>query len=379
MVDDPQSAPATEPQPVTPPEGAGPAKNISDASASFTDQFHEVMRHIEQLKLRDAKLKILMGMMNKTRERFHEILRKSGKPEEEVAGIKAENLLFDGGILLKTKFAESRNYIRTSKQRLQQISETTDPQTDFEMRKMIVSVLQENPYGAYILQHFSDELHALLDAPYNETAQKNFEEKVIAKYKADGNIPPADKDVADVAFMSLMHSLKDVENLKGNSHLSAASIDGMLGSVLEEESMQKLFDGQLEIVQNLPAASIRLVVADQTFDFYHAEKQPIPADILKVINGKPRLPIVHVHYRTDADVAILIADMSKEEFLRGKTCKGGECILLEGQTKSPDFDVLQAPAGFNKEAFLKQPMKDLSHDIVFSTTRPDQKSGEKKE
>lgn len=336
---------------------------------SFNEQFHEVMRKLDEIALYSKGMNDVAGAMKQIRDKLFEIGISLGKTEES-AQIEREEAALEDGVDLFNKFSQFRGFLRTSADNLKKTAASMKDaeRTDFETRTRITEGLRATTPGMYLLEHFEDDLHALLDESYNPAAHDAFKAKVLQTFKNDESVSATDKVFGELMMSSLINSLRLVENLKGNSHLSAASIDGMIGHVPSEEDMQRLFDRDFEYIQSLPAGSIRLKFMGNVIDFYHEESEPVPSDIAQKIKDD-KLPVIDVHYRTDADVAILLADMSKGEFLRGKMCNGGDCVEIEGQTKSPDVDLHQAPAGLDKKEFLARPMKYLSHDIVFSTSR----------
>jgi len=359
-------------------------QRIEALTGSFNSQYHQAMREVDTLEDMRMAISETMIDMRLQLDAAWDVLKNMGAKQTNE---RRNELRLRGYKRLFEDFSSVRSFARTTPERLKQTALETHERTDFETRKIIIDYITASKFGPYLMKHFKDDVHTLLNEPFNATMQEAFKQKVLEHFHSDDDINPADRKMADHSIESLIDTLELFENMKGNSHLSIASLHAMFGRVLSEEEMAQIFEKNYKAIAKIPAGNIRIVLPDTSVDFYHEQGVPLPKEVLEMLNDDPNARIVHVHYRTDSDMVTLFADMSKDEFLTGKTCDDGECVEIEGRTDSPDFDILKAPESLLqklrtaivvtnesedeintllKKEFLKAPMKYLSHDIVFS-------------
>lgn len=362
-------------------------QRIEALTDSFNSQYHQAMREVDTLEEMRMAISETMIETRAQLDMAWDVLKNMGAKQTDE---RRNELRLRGYKRLFEDFSSVRSFARTTPERLKQTALETHERTDFETRKIIIDYITASKFGPYLMKHFKDDVHTLLDEPFNATLQAAFKQKVLEHFHSDDDINPSDRKMADHSIESLIDTLEDFENMKGNSHLSIASLHAMFGRVPSEEEMAQIFEKNYEAIAKIPVGNIRIVMPDTAVDFYHEQGVPLPKEVLEMLNQDPNARVVHVHYRADSDMVTLFADMSKDEFLTGKTCDDGKCVEIEGRTDSPDFDILHAPDSLLKKLrtaitvtdesedeinallkkeFLKAPMKYLSHDIVFSAKR----------
>lgn len=254
--------------------------------------------------------------------------------------------------------------------------------TDYELRAEARRFIEEAPCGSYIMRHYGDEVMDMLGSVPDPARHEALKKRVYEKVDTDPALSESDKESI---FSKARDTLDLIRMLSAPNHdvtpLSPQSIDGIMGHVLSEADMRKVFAGDMSPIEALPAAGVRVVFADGERTFYHdAPGEKVPKDILKLLKGGMPRHILFVHYRTDDDMIRLIRDMSDGERLmaprRGTT---DDMIELEGCSKDEECVIHRKPADITLEQLWESPMRHLDHHIVFTYPGKERQSELKRE
>lgn len=331
-------------------------------------EFEQVLQHEHRLRNLQQALQRIVAEGTSSLDRMRRLfIEKRGLPEAQINAEVAEIRSDRDRSLFIEDFGSIRSFYEEIESRMIQQGGTVVGMTDHDQRMAEIQEIQTLDIGAYVETNFHTELNTILNAPYNAATHNAFKDIVLAHIlEKNSSMSPEDKMTVKNRLRNFFDVLRLAEGKEGNLSIAPEAIYGILGRVPSAEKMQEIFDGKMDAIQALPTGSIRVSFSDRSIDFYHQENAALPAAITGRMKEKIPYRILLVHYRPNADVTTLIEKMGDGQILEGELYEGKGSAKVTGLTGTPDCTVENLPAGVTKEAFLKEPMRYVKHDLAFS-------------
>lgn len=140
-------------------------------------------------------------------------------------------------------------------------------------------------------------------------------------------------------------------------------VNGIFGHMPDDETMQGIYEDKKRIqrLPDAPSSSIRVIVGGKEVQAYGADA--VLRQIEEVQKDNPGARIVHVHQLKDAEVIEALRKMGEGRKIVGKAREKDVEVEVIGK-ENGEVDV-RGIVGVDGRAFIRNPMKYLSHSLKF--------------
>lgn len=348
---------------------------VQTETQGFTSHFHLALKANTDLIKLEREVEEIVQRGHKYLAQTIGVLIEGGMDRTEAEQTIYGELKAQEETLVTRDFSSLARFYRDKAEALKQQGEATPGgKTKVEVQGIAYARLQADPIAKHMVAKFKDDVDVLLHE--GETAALTFDQlqtKVIESLKIDRDIDPDQKNLLLNRVEPVIRTLRSLSMLRNvkTIPLSAKGVYGMIGRVLDDADMMKVFSNDVAPIRALPTGSVEVKFADETFSFYHNNGEDLDARVLAKINStNPPYHILFVHYRTDEDVRDLIDDMGEGNYLVAKMRGTDEEIKIEGAStlklpgEEPKCKVIST--GIPEADLIKNPMKYMDHDITFN-------------
>jgi hypothetical protein len=342
-------------------------QRILETSDILRSHFKEVLEHEHQLRERMRVTQAIIDEGIKMLDRLRQLLIEKGRLnkaeiEREVGVIRQERDMS----LYQEDFQPIRSFYENINTRIDaETAEHPDEMTGHRLRKLELQLLSTMDLGQYVQRHFSHELQELLSHPYDPKKHNELKNAVFNHILENASLTEEENETLRHRVRDLFDFIRLAAGKSTDQMLPASAVYGILGRVPSQDDMNRIFEGDMERLKNLPTGSVRVSFATGSIDFYHEQGQAVPAAINERLKSPIPSRILFVHFRPDSDIRTVLEEMGDDQIMEAERCTDGSCVKVAGVSGTKDIKILKKPDEMTKEDLIAAPMRHLRHDLRF--------------